>query len=177
MADGLFNPLDTEIYDRLNALGQQMPMPATVMPSSESTGGSAGSDATRYAQLGHSHPRLTSTTAAILGADGTATVTFTRSFSAQPGVVMTEVNATGNQPLVMVVQSFVTVDAKYVGAVIKGYRSNPLPSQNQLSVGALLTGVIGSLNAIASSVSGYNVFGGTTTGAQVSVVAIARSDI
>lgn len=177
MADGLSNPLAFDIYDRLDALGVAIPQPATVMPSSESTGGSAGSDTSHFAQLGHSHPRLTSTTPAVLAADGTATVMFTRTFAAQPGVVMTEVNASGNQPLVMVVRSFVMSNSVYAGAVIKGYRSNPLPSQNQLSIASLLTGVISSLNAIASSLTGFNVFGGTTTGAQVSVIAIARSDL
>lgn len=167
-------PLD--IYERLETMGLDIPKPALVMPSSETTGGSVGSDTSRFAMLGHSHPRLTSATRATLTQDGTATVTFTRTFSRQPGVVMTEVNASGNQPLVLVVQSFTVESGLYVGAVIKGYRSNPLPSQNQLTVASLLTGIIGSLNALASSLTGFNVFGGTAVGAQVSVVAIASSE-
>lgn len=177
MADGLYNPITPDIYDRLDQLGVSIPKPATLIPPSESNAGSAGADLNQFAQMGHSHPRLTSTTAAVLTADGTSTIMFTRNFTAQPGVVMTEVNASGNQPLVMVVQSFVMVDGKYAGAVIKGYRSNPLPSQNQISVASLLTGVITSLNTLASSLTGFNVFGGSANGAQVSVVAIARSDI
>ncbi|WP_375272048.1 hypothetical protein [Sphingomonas sp.] len=158
-------------------IDKSMPRPSTVTPSSEAVAGSAGSNTAKYAQEGHQHPRLTSTTLATLGADATAIVTFTRSFKNKPGVVMTEIDANTSQPLVMVVQSFVLTDGAYTGCVVKGYRSQPLPSQSQLSVASLLSGVITTLNAMASSLTGFNVFGGTAAGAAVSVIAIARSDV
>jgi len=65
----------------------------------------------------------------------------------------------------------------YTGAIVKGFRSQPLPSQSQLSVATLLTGVVTSLNGLASLITGYNVFGGSAAGSQVSVVAIMRSDM
>lgn len=154
-----------------------MPKPATTKPAAEITGGSVGTDPSKFSQDGHSHPRLTSTTLVTLGNDGTATVTFTRSFTNKPGVVMTEIDASTSQPLIMVVQSFVMSAGQYTACVVKGYRSQPLPSQSQLSVASLLSGVVTSLNALASSLTGFNVFGGTAAGASVSVVAIARSDV
>lgn len=154
-----------------------IPKPAKTVPSSESTSGSAGADESQFAQMGHSHPRLTSTTLATLAANGTATVMFTRTFANKPGVVMTEIDASATQPLIMVVQSFVQSGTTYTGCVIKGYRSQPLPSQSQLSVSSLLTGVISGVNALASTLTGFNVLGGSAAGASVSVIAIARSDV
>lgn len=110
MAEGLYNPLNPDIYARLDAMGVSIPKPATAAPQSEKTGAAIGAATASYALEDHQHPRLTSTTAAVLSSDGTASAMFTRTFTAQPGVVMTEVNAVGNQPLVMVVQSFVMQD-------------------------------------------------------------------
>lgn len=178
MADGLFNPLAVDIYDRLEQMGMQIPKPAMIVPVNETNAGTPGNDETRFAQQGHSHPRLTSTTTAVLDSNGQATIMFTRTFANQPGVVLTEVNAgASNQPLVLVAQSFIMTGPLFSGVNIKGYRSQPLPNQNQITVASLLTSVISGVNAIASSLTGYNVFGGTAAGAQVSVVAIARSDV
>lgn len=154
-----------------------MPKPATQAPLPEATTATVGADPSIYALDGHKHPRLTSTTLATLAADGTSTVMFTRSFSNKPGVVMTEIDASATQPLIMVVQSFVQVGGLFTGCVVKGYRSQPLPSQNQLSVASLLTGVISGVNALASTLTGFNVLGGSAAGASVSVIAIARSDV
>ena len=161
----------------LSAITALIPTPEASVPLTESTSGSAGNNANKFSMAGHSHPRLTSTTLTTLAADGTATVNFTRTFINKPGVVMTEVEPIASQPLVLVVISYIQTGGVYTGAVIKGYRSQALPSQNQLSVASLLTGVITGVNSLASSLTGFNVFGGTTTGAQVSVVAIARSDV
>lgn len=178
MTEGLNNPLVSyDVYDRLDALGVAIPKPAVTMPAGETTGGSAGTDDSKYAQQGHSHPRLTSSTKTVLTTDGTATVTFTRTFSAQPCVVLTEVNATSNQPLVLVVQSFIMTNGLYSGCVLRGYRSNQLPTLGQISVTSLLASVITGINAIASALTGFNVFGGSAVGAQVSVVAIASSEV
>lgn len=155
-----------------------IPQPASTTPRSEMTGGSKGTEAARYALEDHQHPRLTSTTYATLANDGTATVTFTRSFANKPGVVMTETDANGMQPLVVVVQSWVRdANGAYVGAVVKGYRSTLLPVLAPMSATAVLSGVIAGVNAINSALSNLNVFGGSAAGAIVSVIAVARSDV
>lgn len=154
-----------------------MPKPSTSTPAAEATAGGAGTNQNKFAQEGHAHPRLTSTTYVTLAADNTATVTFTRTFASKPGVVMTEVDASGTQPLVCVVQSFVMSSGVYTGCVIKGYRSQPLPAQASLNPLAILSAVTSGLNNLIASLTGFNVFGGTASGASVSCIAIARSDI
>lgn len=163
-----------QLQDMLAGL---LPQPSSSTPSSEANDGMAGTNSNFYAQEGHRHPRLTSTTVASLAADGTATVNFTRMFTAKPGVVMTEIDSSSTQPLVMVVQSFVMTAGFYSGAVIKGYRSQALPAQSQMSLASLLTAVVTGINNIASSLTGFNVFGGSTAGSMVSVIAVARSDM
>lgn len=129
-----------------------IPQPAAITPHPEKTGGAKGSEPTRFALEDHQHPRLTSTTYASLAADGTATVSFTRTFVNQPGVNMTEVDAAGKQPLVCSVQSWVretmtpTPAGAYIGCIIKGQRAQMLPTINPLSgtltlVSTLLQGV------------------------------------
>lgn len=155
-----------------------IPLPATATPKSEMTGGNKGS-VTRYALEDHQHPRLTSTTYATLASDGTATLAFSRTFANKPGVVMTEVDAAGKQPLVCSVQSWVQDgDGRYTGCIIRGQRAQMLPTINPLAgTIALLTGVISGVNTLVSALTGYNVFGGGVVGASVSVIAVARSDV
>ena len=157
-----------------------MPKPSTATPSSETTGGNTGTNAAKFAQEGHQHPRLTSTTYAVLDANGRATVMFTRSFMNKPGFSITEIDTNKTQPLVCVVESFIQpggVGTPYTGCVIKGYRSQALPAQPQMNVLAILGTVVAGVNAIAASLTGFNVFGGSPADASVSVVAIARSDV
>lgn len=156
-----------------------MPQPANASPMPEKTGGATGGAQTRYALEDHQHPRLTSTTYATLATDGTATVAFTRTFVSKPGLNMTETDAAGKQPLVCSVQSWVQdANGVYTGCVIKGQRAQMLPTINPLSgVLTLLTAVVTGVNGIVSLLTNYNVFGGTVTGASVSVIAVARSDV
>lgn len=173
---------------QIDALAQQiagkanadaLPLPANTPPMPEKTGGATGGTQTRYALEDHQHPRLTSTTYAILAADGTATVPFTRTFVNKPGLNMTETDAAGKQPLVCSVQSWVQdANGAYTGCVIKGQRAQMLPTINPLSgVLTLLTAVVSGVNGIVGQLTNYNVFGGTVTGASVSVIAVARSDV
>lgn len=183
------SPLFAPTVDQFKAvvlpeLQAAIPQPATTMPQPEKTGAAIGSTPSNFAMADHQHPRLTSTNYATLASDGTATVTFTRSFVNQPGVNMTEVDAAGKQPLVCSVQSWVretmtpTPSGAYVGCVIKGQRAQMLPTINPLSgTITLLSGVITGVNGIVSALTGYNVFGGGVAGASVSVIAVARSDV
>jgi len=155
---------------------------ATTPPKGETTTAAPGVN-NKAQGADHQHPRLTSTTYATLGSDGRATVSFTRPFLNKPGFSITEIDASGAQPLVCVVESFVrevmtpTPSGNYVGCVIKGYRSQALPAQPQMNVLAILTTVVAGVNALAASLTGFNIFGGSPSGASVSVVAIARSDV
>jgi len=156
-----------------------LPQPADTMPMAEKTGAALGAMDGRYARADHQHPRLTSTTYATLDAAGLATVAFTRTFANKPGVVMTETDAAGKQPLVTSVQSWLQdADGRYTGCVIKGQRAQFLPTINPLAgTIVVLTGVISGTNGVIAQITNYNVFGGSAAGASVSVVAIARSDV
>lgn len=160
----------------VDAIRQQIPQPATATPKSETTGGGLGTQSSRFAMEDHQHPRLTSTTYATLDTDGRATVTFTRSFTNKPGFSITEIDTNKTQPLVCVVESFIGT-GPYTGCVIKGFRSQALPAQPQMNLLAILGTVVAGVNAIAASLTGFNVFGGSPANASVSVVAIARSDV
>jgi hypothetical protein len=163
---------------QVDTLAAQIPAPSTNMPSPEATTATPGTNQTKFAQEGHQHPRLTSTTLATLAADGTATVVFTRTFSAKPGVVITEVDSNASQPLTPAVLSYQQDgQGRYVGCTIKGYRSQLLPVLSPLSGSLLLTGLITGVNALNAMLSSFNIFGGSASGASVSVVAIARSDV
>ncbi len=162
------------------AIAAAMPKPSTSTPSSEAIGGSAGSNPNKFAQEGHQRPRLTSTTYATIGADGTATVAFSRSFANKPGLNVTETDATvGSQPLVARGLGWVRDgNGAYTGVVIQASRAQMLPTITPLSgVLTLLSGVISGVNTALAQLTGYNVFGGSAVGATISVIAIARSDV
>lgn len=172
-------PIYGPALDQFKAVLPPIPQPSTQTPSSELIGGNAGTNPGAFAMEGHQHPRLTSTTYATLLSDGTATVPFSRTFVNKPGLNLTETDAaSGAQPLTLRGQSWVQdVNGLYTGVVIKGMRSQTLPPIGQLSVAALLTAVTSGVNAIATALGGFNVFGGSVTGAVVSVIAVARSDV
>lgn len=153
---------------------------ATTPPKGETTAAVAGMT-TKAQGADHQHPRLTSTTYATLDSNGRATITFTRSFLNKPGFSITEIDTSKTQPLVCVIESFVQpggAGTPYTGCVVKGYRSQALPAQPApLNVLALLGTAIGGINTLLSSLTGFNVFGGSPADATISVVAIARSDV
>lgn len=142
-----------------------VPQPASSAPMAEKTGAAIGSATTKFALEDHQHPRLTSTTLATVASGSTVTVTFTRSFTNKPGMVMTEIegDATGSaQPAIFKVQSW-TQDANslYTGAVIKVWRAQVIPQ----NLATLLLGAI------------FSIFGASVVGTQFSVIAVARSDV
>jgi len=157
-----------------------LPKPATTTPSAEALGGNPGTDPAKYAQEGHQHPRLTSTTYATLDGSGQATVTFSRSFANKPGINLTETDATtGSQPLVLRGIAWVQDgSSRYIGVTIQGQRAQMLPTINPLSgLLTLVSGVVTGVNTIVGQLTGYNIFGGSAAGATVSVIAVARSDV
>lgn len=167
--------------DQVQALvAAAVPQPATTTPASETTGGNVGTDPTQYAQKGHQHPRLTSTTYATLDGSGQATITFSRTFFNKPGLNLTETDAaTGSQPLVLRGITWQRdVNGLYTGVTIQGQRAQMLPTINPLSgTLTLVTQVVTGVNALVTALTNYNVFGGNAAGATVSVIAIARSDV
>lgn len=154
-----------------------VPNPAISLPLAEKTGAATGSEVSRYALEDHQHPRLTSTTYATLDASGQATITFTRTFTNKPGLNLTETDAVaGSQPLVLRGLTW-TQDAqlRYTGVVIQGLRAQLLPALQP--VNGLLTVVITGVNTVVTSLTGFNIFGGAASGASISVIAVARSDM
>lgn len=162
------------------AIDAALPKPSTTTPSAEAVGGNAGTNTQKYAQEGHQHPRLTSTTYTTLDSGGQAVVTFSRTFVNKPGLNLTETDATSaTQPLVLRGLAWQRDgNGLYTGVTIQGQRAQMLPTINPLS-GALtlVSGVVSGVNGIVAQLTGYNIFGGSAAGATVSVIAIARSDV
>lgn len=155
----------------------------TVIPSLEVNGGSAGS-ANTAAESDHAHPRVTSVTTHVSDANGDATITFTRIFPpfvngslpTWPGTDLSYLEAADNPPIVWKLKSWITDGGgNYTGCVVKLYRSQVLPTQTQLSLATLLTGLINGVNAIAASLTGLNIFGGSAANVPFSFIAIMRS--
>ena len=140
------------------------------VPESRLANGGAGGMASRW---DHEHPRLTSSTRVVLGADGTATVTYTRSFSKPPVVLLTAINPTGRQ-IVLEQGTDIQTGALYTGCTVRGYRNRPLPEL--APVGGLLTAVVTGVNAVASNLTNFDVLGGSAAGVEVNVVAIMPSN-
>lgn len=153
-----------------------LPQPADQVPKSEAVSGATGSKTKNYALEDHQHPRLTSTTYATLGANGQATVMFSRTFTNKPGLNLTETDASP-QTNVLALRSlnWMMQEGRFAGVVIEGKRALALPILNPVSglLGAVTTGV----NVVVNALSGYNVFSGSGAGATVSIIAVARSDV
>lgn len=132
-------------------------------PQPEVTGGSAG--AMEAASRGdHQHPRLTSSTRVVLDANGMVTVVYTRSFVAKPAITVTAINPSGRAVMLEIVNDVVT-NGLYTGCVLKGYRSQLLPSLSGiLLIGPLLT-----------ALGNFDVVGGSAAGVEVNVIAIQAS--
>lgn len=143
--------------DPVALLSDSAPMSEAVAPKS--------GNQPKASRIDHQHPRLTSSTRVQLTANGTAAVTYTRAFAAKPAIVLTAINPSGRQ-VVLEVISDTLVDGAYTGCVIKGYRSQMLPSLS----GILLIG------PLITALSGFDVLGGSAAGVEVSVIAIQPSN-
>jgi hypothetical protein len=154
-----------------------VPKPANVAPMAEKVGAAIGAATGKFALEDHQHPRLTSTTYATLGSNGQALVAFTRTFTNKPGLDMSETDATAStQPLVLRGLAWQRdAGGLYTGVTIQGLRAQMLPQL--AAVSGILTAVITGVNNLVSTLTGFNVFGGSAAGATVSVIAVARSDV
>lgn len=137
----------------------QVPL-TSLIPAPEGVLPAIGMDDTA-ARGNHVHQRLSSTTVQVLGANGDATITFTRSFATMPGVICTAYKATDNLPVTFEVKSWVQDGSNnYTGCIIHGSKAQTLPAVIAL-VGTLIN---------------YNVFAGSATGTQFSCVALQASN-
>lgn len=131
---------------------------ANSAPTAEAVSASPGS-MDMASRADHTHPRLTATATGTLNASGEATITFTRSFASKPAVTVLYVEATDNQPVVFKVKSWTMTGGNYTGCVIKGYRSQTIPQ----NLATLLLGAI------------FNLFAGSASGVEYSMIALAPS--
>ena len=107
----------------------------------------------------HEHPRMSATASGVLNLAGEAAVLFTRTFDAKPAVIITAVESADGQPIVFKVKTWTTSGASYTGCVIKGYRSQTIPTN-------LVTLLLGGV---------FNLFAGSASSAEYSLVAIPAS--
>lgn len=136
---------------------------ADMQPSPEANSASPGNQ-NLAARPDHVHPRITSAQRVTIGADGTAVVTYSRDFSAKPAITLAALNPSGRAVSLEVV-SDTLVGGKYVGCVVKGYRSQLLPSLSGiLLIGPLLT-----------ALGNFDVLGGSAVGVEVNVIAVQAS--
>lgn len=156
----------------LSMVANTIPQLSNDTPQAESKTGSAGSMG-KVPHADHQHPRLTSSTAGTTAADGTATMTFTRSFATLPGVVLTAIENTTSAGPSLKVQKWKTKNAQgqlvdrstsqgsaetYDGCVVYAWRGRALPTQQPVNVLSLLAGVITGLNSLITALSGYETY-------------------
>lgn len=154
----------------LAMVANTIPTFSNATPAAESPAGAAGSMG-MVPHADHQHPRLTSSTSGQTGADGTATVAFTRSFATLPGVVLTAIeNSTSAGPSLkamkwktknaqgqMVDRSTAAGSTQtYDGVVVYAWRGRALPTQQPIGVLSLLAGVVTGLNNLIGALSGYD---------------------
>lgn len=133
-------------------------------PLAEKVAAAAGAG-TKGSRDDHVHPRLTSSTRVTLNASGLATVTYTRTFDTKPAILLTAINPSGRQIFLEVVDDIQT-GAVYTGCHVKGYRSQILPA---------LTGIL-LIGPLIAALSGFDAFGGSAAGVEISIVAIQPSN-
>lgn len=141
-------------------------------PRAETPAGAVGNMG-KVPHADHQHPRLTSSTSGTTGADGTATLAFTRSFATLPGVVLTAIENNTSAGPSLKVMKWKTKNAQgqlvdrsttqgstetYDGCVVYAWRGRSLPTQQPLNVLTLLGGVITGLNNLIGALSGYEPY-------------------
>jgi hypothetical protein len=140
-------------------------------PKSEAGTATAGTGS-KASRMDHTHPPISWRGRVTLGADGTAVVTFGRSFASAPVIQLTVINPTGARVVPEQVNDIKT-GALWTGATISGTRARPLPTM--LAVSGLLGAVITGINALVTALSGFNVFSDPAAGVVVNVTAVEPS--
>ncbi|MGE7367920.1 hypothetical protein ACQKKX_02465 [Neorhizobium sp. NPDC001467] len=139
---------------------------ADAPPKGEAKIATAGA-ANTASRMDHEHPRLTSATSGTLNASGEATVMFTRTFDTKPSVALLYAESADGQPIVFKIKSWLGenglayVSGAYGGCVIKGYRSQTIPTN---LVSLLIGGV-------------FNLFAGSAAGVEYSAIALQTSAV
>lgn len=170
--------LDQRLYDGRTRVEPEdiAPMMSSVTPSSETPSGAAGAGSL-ITRDDHRHPRLTSATVGEVTSGNTATIMFTRLFSAEPTIDYCELPpapttttpvagdlAANAQPTTGKVIAWVmdgTDPTKYAGCIVRVYKAQVIP-QN------LVTVLLGAV---------FNLFGASVVGTRFSIIALARSDV
>lgn len=138
---------------------------ARTMPLGESNAGAVPGDATMPPSADHQHPPVRSATIVTIKADGTAAVLYTRKFDAKPCFVPVPLNPAGRPVQVEVVSDILDGDGKIIGANIRAYRSQLLPSLS----GILLIG------PLLSAIGNFDVLGGSAAGVEVRFTAFPQT--
>lgn len=124
------------------------------MPPPEATAPSPG-DSSKASRDNHRHPRLTSSHGGlVLDGNGTAVVTFTRTFDTEPSIVITGKTVAGNMPAAFD-YTLIQANGVFTGVTVKGYKAQ--------AVNVALLGV------------NVNAFGGNAAGLGFSLIAIQAS--
>ncbi len=142
---------------RLPFMGGKVPTPLSdTPPDPESTSARAGA-MTEASRADHAHPRLTSShSGLVLNASGVLAVTFTRSFTQKPSIVLTPVVPVGEtQPTVLAVQSYTGSAGNWTGCTVRGWKAQ----------------------IVSVSILGVNVnaLGGSAAGSEFTLIALQVS--
>lgn len=163
MAYGVSPPLTpASVADTARAAALEVVPPYATMAPKPEAGAPAAGAATGITRPDHVHPRLTSATTGKLDANGDAAVTFTQVFDAEPAVTIISkgAKAAGWAIPDFDVQPVKDAAGKFIGCTVYGRRARRLPTQplaaGPLNVLAALGSVITGVNAIASSITGYD---------------------
>lgn len=146
---------------------------ANTVPSAEAVSPAAGT-MDMASRADHKHERLTSAQNVTLDANGMATITFSRTFAAEPVIVFGALG-TGTAPVPDFRGEFIKTGAIYTGLTVYGQRNRSLPTIAPLSGGiVLLANLITGLNTILTGLSGFAPYE-AAAGSRVSVTAIQAS--
>jgi hypothetical protein len=181
MAVGPLTLLDASTVKTIAETAAKAAIPpfATTMPKPEAGVAATGStDA--ITRPDHQHPRLTATAKGTLDTNGLATVVFTQVFDTEPAISLISIGARTQGTAIPDFDFTFTTDAngKYIGGTVYGRRARKLPTQplaaSPIGITGLLTAVISGLNALASSITGYDTTE-NAAGNQFSLIAVKAS--
>jgi hypothetical protein len=145
---------------------------STTAPLPEAMTAAPGSSG-RLPDASHTHPSISVRHRVTLDSNGLATVTWAHSFAIRPGIFFCPINPGAGQVTVNVTSETVS-NGVYVGCVIKGFRSRPLPTLSPVSA-TLLSDLVTGVNAISAALTGFDANNASAAGVEVNVIAIPLS--